>query len=154
MEHQNPETKHSPGRAINFADVFEFMSQPLAIGEPNKPNNLIYVNKAYCDLTGYAKGELIGRNPGFLQGTTYSKRREVLREALDAGHPIDVLVENYRKDGTMFWNELHIHPVTINGKCAFFVGMARDVTARVTDAINLLKENIDIVREFREKLKD
>ena len=99
-----PKTGNSVG--INFADVFDNITQPITIGLPNKPNEIIYANQAFCNLTGYPMNEILGRNPRFLQGPIYSKRREAIRHALDHQESVDVLVLNYRKDGTPFWNEL------------------------------------------------
>ena len=138
-------------KAISFAEVFNNMTQPMTIAEPEKPNNLIYVNDAYCKLVGYSQGELIGKNPGFLQGGEYTKQRSLMREALNNYRPINVLVLNYKKDGTRFWNELHIHPVIIDGKCTFYVGMARDVTEQIRKNVAEIDGVVSLVKEFKDK---
>jgi signal transduction histidine kinase len=43
-----------------------------------------------------------------------------------------VVLRNYRKDGTLFWNELSIYPVLDEeGGVANFVGVQNDVTDRI-----------------------
>ena len=42
---------------------------PIVVTDPRLPDNpLVYVNDALCELTGYARHELIGRNCRLLQG--------------------------------------------------------------------------------------
>jgi diguanylate cyclase (GGDEF)-like protein len=53
-----------------------------------------------------------------------------------------VIVRNYRKDGTMFWNELSISPIfDANGVVTNFIGIQKDVTARVLIQQQLRDEN-------------
>lgn len=143
--------------SLDFAKIFAYITTPLSIGEAEKPNNLVYINKAYCELTGYTAEELIGTNPGaLLQHDPYTKTREVIREKLDKHESIDVLVKNYRKNGSMFWNGLHIHPVIDdNGICIYWVGMAKDVTQFVNEVSAGLDAIITIVKNsFQQMSKD
>ncbi|MDQ2728837.1 MAG: PAS domain-containing protein [Actinomycetota bacterium] len=51
---------------------------------------------------------------------------------IDAGEPCTVVLLNYRKDGTTFWNELNINPVFDDvGRLMHFVGVQTDVSERV-----------------------
>jgi len=154
MPNKELKPKEGLAKAIDFAAIFDNMTQPMTIAAAEKPNPLIYVNDAYCQLTGYSREELIGKNPGFLQGPNYSKQRELIRDGMNSDKPIDVLVLNYKHDGSEFWNELHIHSVLIDGERAFYVGMARDVTERVTKNIESINTTISIIQEFKERLKD
>ena len=99
---------------LDFAKILDNVTLPLCISEGEKPNNLVYVNKAFCELTGYSAEELLGKNPGeLLQKNLSSSKREYMREKLDRHESIDVLVKNFRKDNSEFWNGLHIHPVIL-----------------------------------------
>ena len=138
---------------LDFEKIFEYVSFPISVGSPEPPNLLLYVNQAYCDMTGYSKEELIGTNPGkLLQGTTADKTREMIREKLNAKEQIDVLVKNYRKDGSIFYNELHIHPVIDEeGQCLYFVGTPKDVTDRIRCAEETMHKLVHKVKAgFRE----
>ena len=146
---------------INYKKVFEHVTIPLSVAEPEYPNRLLYVNKAYCDLTGYSLQELVGSNPGeLLQKPPYSKAREQIRSKLNAHEDSVSLVLNYRKDGSTFWNELHLHPVTEDGVCIYWVGTPVDVTTQVNHsaeelerAIEKLKYNVaEIKMDLIEKL--
>lgn len=91
---------------------------------------LIYVNDGFCDLTGYDREEVIGRNCRFLQGDgTDPGTVTELREALAAERPVAVEIRNYRKDGSMFWNRLSITPVEDDaGTVTHFFGFQEDIT--------------------------
>ena len=99
--------------------------------QPDLP--LIYVNRGFQDITGYSARESVGRSCRFLQGEDREQPDlDILREALRKGEPCVVQLRNYRKDGTLFHNELHISPVrTERGELTHFVGIQLDVTEQV-----------------------
>lgn len=98
--------------------------------QPDLP--LIYVNKGFQEMTGYSAKEAVGRSCRFLQGVDRKQPQlEELRAALREGRACVVRLRNYRKDGTLFFNELHISPVRNDaGELTHFVGIQLDVTER------------------------
>jgi diguanylate cyclase (GGDEF)-like protein/PAS domain S-box-containing protein len=94
---------------------------------------LIYVNVGFEKLTGYSGAELLGGNCSFLQGTdTDQPEIGLLRASLLRGENCLVTLRNYRKDGSMFWNELSISTIrNAEGMLTHFVGIQKDVTARI-----------------------
>jgi PAS domain S-box-containing protein len=53
---------------------------------------------------------------------------------LAGGKDVDVVIENFKKDGTAFFNELHISPVRdSSGAITHFIGIQLDVTDRITN---------------------
>jgi PAS domain S-box-containing protein len=99
--------------------------------QPDLP--LIYVNQGFEDITGYSAKEAVGRSCRFLQGDDRDQPGlDTLRKALRNAEPCKVRLKNYRKDGTLFYNELHISPVTNDrGELTHFVGIQLDVTDQV-----------------------
>jgi PAS domain S-box-containing protein len=97
---------------------------------PDSPT--IYVNPAFERITGYSAAEVIGQNCRFLQGSeTEQIGLHQLRVALKHGQADTVNLRNYRKDGTLFWNELSISPIYDNqGNLTHFVGIQNDITDR------------------------
>ena len=105
----------------------------VAITDPAQPDNpMIYVNQQFCDVSGYDRDAVLGRNCRFLQGPgTAPEPVETLRAEIDAERPVSVELRNYRQDGTEFWNHLDIAPVRDeSGNVVNFVGFQRDVTDR------------------------
>lgn len=100
--------------------------------EPDYP--IIFANRAFSAITGYAPDEILGRNCRFLQGPQTDRAVvERIREAIAAARPIHTRLLNYRKDDQPFWNQLAISPVRDEtGQVVAFVGLQTDVTAQVT----------------------
>ena len=88
---------------------------PLAmvISNPRRPDNpLEVVNDMFCSLTGYAEGEIVGRNCRFLAGKdTDQAATEQLRESIRNRRPALVELINYRNDGSPFRNGVMITPL-------------------------------------------
>jgi PAS domain S-box-containing protein/diguanylate cyclase (GGDEF)-like protein len=89
---------------------------------------VVWVNPAFERLTGYSAGEVIGRNPRFLQGgDQHQPEVAALREAIAGGRSVEVTLHNYRPDGTMFWHALRLEPLEAAGG-AWWIGFSRDAT--------------------------
>ncbi len=115
--------------------VFSSMDNGLVISDARQADNpVIYCNAAFYQLTGYSAEEAIGRNCRFLQGSDQSQPQlRVLRHAIEEGTTCRVLLRNYRKDGSLFWNELSISPVrNRQTEITHFVGLQRDVSDLVS----------------------
>ncbi|MDZ8139885.1 MAG: PAS domain S-box protein [Nostoc sp. DedQUE04] len=93
-------------------------------------NPIIYVNPAFEQITGYSVTDVIGQNCRFLQRTdTQQPALNELRSSIQAGRSCKVVLRNYRKDGTLFWNELSISPIhDDNGELSHFIGIQRDIS--------------------------
>ncbi len=113
-----------------------FAASPISmvITDPTQPDNpIVDLNLAFERLTGYARGEALGRNCRFLQGpdadATVVAR---LRDAVAEGRSAVATIRNYRNDGAPFWNEVRITPLwDADGRLRQFLGVQTDVTARV-----------------------
>jgi PAS domain S-box-containing protein len=106
----------------------------IVITDPNQPDDpLVYVNPAFERTTGYPAEEALGRNCRFLQGEDHDQPAlEELRTAIHEERHCTVVLRNYRKDGTPFWNELSVYPVRDEkGHMTNFVGVQNDVTERI-----------------------
>ena len=115
----------------NFA--LESTSCGVAIADMQVEDQpLIYINKGFEKISGYTRDEVIGQNCRFLQGDdTEQPQLELLRHALREGEDVMVTLRNYRKDGTIFYNELYLSPIKdSNGKVTHFIGVQNDVTRR------------------------
>jgi diguanylate cyclase (GGDEF)-like protein/PAS domain S-box-containing protein len=100
----------------------------VAICEAGGDRAAVYVNPAYCRLTGYELSELLGKNLRFLQGDDKEQPElEAVRESLRHGEPVRALLRNQRKDGTVFVNDMQIYPLKDGeGKVTHFIGYHRE----------------------------
>lgn len=95
---------------------------------------IVFINRAFTDITGYEMEDCFGRNCRFLNtGVNASEEslqgiRSCLRN--DSGGQFEL--ENRRKDGSSFWNRLSLAPVAnYEGTITHFVGIIEDVTKRL-----------------------
>ncbi|KQT54956.1 histidine kinase [Aureimonas sp. Leaf454] len=121
------------GRGDPFAAAVRATRMPMIITDPRqKDNPIVFCNDAFCDLTGYGREEVLGRNCRFLQGEdTDQGDIGLVRIAIEARTDVSVELLNYKKDGQPFWNALYISPVfTDAGELQFFFASQFDVTDR------------------------
>jgi len=115
--------------------------------QPDMP--IVYANHAFEQLTGYSREEVMGLNCRFLQRDDRDQSGlDVLRSALKAQEPCAVTLRNYRKDGSLFWNELYVSPVFDGeGYLTHFVGIQTDITKRkqAEKALRRSEERLDSI---------
>jgi PAS domain S-box-containing protein len=140
------------GLAVHFQDItqkrkdeaelrllqacVERMNDMLLITDatPNQPGGptVVYVNKAFEQITGYRADEIIGKTPSMLQGP--KTQRETLNRInaqLKDWKPVREEVLNYTKQGEEFWLELDISPVAdATGWYTHWIAIERNVTER------------------------
>lgn len=106
---------------------------------------IVYVNQAFCRMTGYTAEEVLGKTPALLQGERTDRRvTRRLREALEAGRSFEGRTVNYRKGGVPFHIEWRTSPVhDEEGRVTHFVAVQRDVSAEVHQ-IQRLKRRAEI----------
>jgi PAS domain S-box-containing protein len=99
---------------------------------PNGPQ-IVFVNDAFCEMTGFTRAEAIGNTPRMLQGVLTSKETRLkIGNALKKWQPIQIDVLNYKKNKELFWVELSIVPVANEkGWFTHWVSIQRDITERV-----------------------
>lgn len=86
---------------------------------------ITYVNPAFERMTGYSAEEAVGHNCRFLQSSDRDQPgTATLRDAIKNQTSGYAILRNYRKDGSMFLNELFIAPVRDSqGSVSHFVGI-------------------------------
>ncbi|MES2437113.1 MAG: PAS domain S-box protein [Patescibacteria group bacterium] len=115
---------------INAVDA---TTNGIVITDCLQPDNpIIFCNRAFEFISGYTRDEIIGRNCRFLQGDDRDQEaRRILRESIEKGIDCKVELRNYKKDGSLFWNELMMSPVrNKKGDITHFIGVQNDITRR------------------------
>lgn len=114
---------------VNANDAIVIMSAGNA--DPSDPN-ILYVNEAFTQMTGYRQEEILGKTPSCLRGPeSNAEQMAKIRTALSQREPLRVELINYRKDGQPYWVELNSVPVTdAQGQFTHWVSVQRDVTER------------------------
>lgn len=131
--HLTEQVAHENGKGDPFAAAVRATRMPMIITDPRQDDNpIVFVNDAFLKCTGYERAEIMGRNCRFLQGPdTDQEAVKLISEAVGAKRDISIDLLNYRKDGTPFWNALHISPVVSQaGELQYFFTSQLDVTER------------------------
>jgi len=130
-----------------YQRVSEAATAGITISDCRLPDlPLVYANPAFLRMSGYTLAEVVGRNCRFLQGRDTTQPGLVtLRAALRAGRDCAVLLQNYRKGGELFWNELTMAPVRDEaGVLTHYIGIQTEVTARVAAEAALHRANDEL----------
>jgi diguanylate cyclase (GGDEF)-like protein/PAS domain S-box-containing protein len=95
-----------------------------------------FVNEAFEVITGYSSADILGKTCKLLHGPlSQVDVIQKIRSSLVSARPFQGEIINYRKDGTLFWNELTITPVfDDHGTLIQFVGVQRDISPRKASA--------------------
>jgi len=119
----------------------------VTLADPDQEDMpLVYVNKAFEQITGYTLEETVGKNCRFLQGNEHDQAAvQQLRDAIKNKKPVEVVLRNYRKNGELFYNHLLVSPLfDSHGNLLYFLGVQFDITPRIRaeEEIKSLKEQL------------
>ncbi|GGJ66955.1 EAL domain-containing protein [Deinococcus aquiradiocola] len=114
---------------------------------------VVYVNRAFTRMTGYAPEDIVGLTPRILQGPLSDRRTlDRVRDRLARWQTVDETLLNYDKSGRPFWVHLSITPVADEtGWYTHWVSVQRDVTEerRQQERERLRREVLEMAAEFR-----
>ncbi len=107
----------------------------------NKDGKIEYVNKSFCNVSGYSREELIGQSPSILKSDYHSDSFYTnLWETISQGEIWEGVFKNKTKDGAYFWERATISPIF-------------DEQKNITHYL-AVKENITREKETREALEE
>lgn len=125
------ERTHSEERLQLMERALNSSSNGIVITDATLADNpILYVNPSFERITGYGRDEVIGKNCRFLQGRDrHQPALDELKIAIEEGRKCQVVMRNYRKNGTFFWNQLSLSPVYNSRRhLTHFVGIITDIT--------------------------
>jgi nitrogen fixation negative regulator NifL len=111
---------------------FETVEQSaIAISITDLNARILYANRAFTAVTGYAPAEVIGQNQSMLSfKTTPRSVYDAMWRTLQSQQNWSGRLVNRRKDGTRYLAELSVSPILdAEGRTSYFLGMHRDITA-------------------------
>lgn len=131
------------------------ITEAAPIDAPEGPA-IIYVNRAFTEMTGYQEIDVLGKTPRILQGPkTDEKTLKQVKAALQHKEPIQAEILNYRKDGTTYWVEINIVPVKNEaGWYTHFISVQREITGQIR-AKRLLESTVkERTKRLQEAVED
>ena len=146
-------------RETEAVDAFRKLSQAVehtsaGIVITRLDGTIEYANAGFERMTGYAREEVIGKNPRILKSGSQPPRfYEELWEAIRAGREWQGRFHNRRKDGSCYWEQSSISSITnTQGEITHFVAVKEDITGRVA-AEEETQLRLDRARRQREALQ-
>ncbi len=94
---------------------------------------IVDVNQGFENITGFHRNEVVGASMHAILGTLETSAQvDNIRAAIRHQVPAFEVLKSHRRDGSTFWSEVSIAPVTGNaGDPVRFVGIISDVTERI-----------------------
>ena len=107
-----------------------FKAAANAIVITDASGNILSCNPAFTQLTGYAEGEVLGKNPSILKsGKQNPDMYQALWQTILSGGVWQGELVNKRKDGSLYTEEMTITPVRLDGgEITHFIAIKVDVT--------------------------
>ncbi|WP_173984843.1 ATP-binding protein [Magnetospirillum sp. SS-4] len=105
---------------------------PVSVLITDTDGVITYANPCFCDNTGFARHEALGRTPAIVKGGhTSAEEYAELWRTIRAGNVWRGMFHNRRKDGSFYWDDASISPVRgPKGDITHYVGITQDVTQR------------------------
>jgi PAS domain S-box-containing protein len=117
------------------------LDQHAIVSITNINGTIIYVNDKFCDISGYTRSEVLGRDYTFLRSDQHDKAlfqnlwKTILRGEVWQGE-----ICNYKKNGEFFWLNVTIVPfLDEESRLYQFVSISSDITAKIEAEQNMLK---------------
>jgi diguanylate cyclase (GGDEF)-like protein/PAS domain S-box-containing protein len=113
---------------VQHAKDIVIVTKAHPINDPGP--EIVYVNEAFIEKTGYTAEEVIGKTPRILQrkGTDREDLNKI-RKALEEKESVRVNLRNFSKKGNEYWVDLSILPLPDkSGNITHFAAIQRDIT--------------------------
>jgi PAS domain S-box-containing protein len=147
---------HELAEALQSLSEFRSAIEAVSIvSEANPAGKIVAVNDAFCSISGYSPGELLGQDHRILSSGAHSRDfwKSVWR-TLAAGQPWSGEICNRRKDGSLY----HVLSIIVpcrdsEGRVRRYLSIRQDVTARKL-AEQKLSESLDELNRSKVAAED
>ncbi|MFW6358307.1 MAG: methyl-accepting chemotaxis protein [Chroococcales cyanobacterium] len=108
----------------------DVLNEVAIVSETDRRGLITYVNDRFCEISGYSREELIGKNHRIINAGYHSKEFfEDLWRTISRGQIWKGEVKNRAKDGSFYWVDSAIAPLfNEKGKIAKYIGIRFDIT--------------------------
>jgi len=122
----------------SLVKALQTAQQNFVISDPSLPDNpIIYASQGFLMLTGYTVDQVLGRNCRFLQGPETDPRAvDKIRQGIEKGEDTTVVLLNYRRDGSIFWNQFFVAALRDgDGNIVNYLGVQCKVSDEYAEAV-------------------
>ena len=121
---------------------------PVSIVITDLYGNIEYVNPKLCEITGYSKEELLGKNPRVLSsGEKTPQEYRQFWDTINAGNEWRGEFHNRKKNGDLYWESASVSSIkNERDEITHFIGIKEDITSRK----NLEAATLESEKRYRE----
>lgn len=84
----------------------------VAISQTDLDGNITFVNRKFCEISGYTVDELMGSNHDIIRHPDVDEATfEKMYKTLKSGQVYNGMLKNLRKDGRYYWTDVEITPI-------------------------------------------
>jgi PAS domain S-box-containing protein len=143
--------KHAEAELRKLVRAVE--QSPASIIITDTRGNIEYVNPRFEEVTGYAREEVVGRNPRFLQsGRTPPEVYAQLWQAITSGGEWRGELCNRTRQGDLFWEQASISAVLDeDGRVAHYLAVKENITGRKRSEAEISELNASLERRVAER---
>lgn len=122
---------------------------PLSVVITNKDGDIQYVNRKFCEVTGYPKEEVLEKNPRILKSGEHPQEfYKILWDTILEGREWRGEFHDKKKNGELYWESANISPIkNAQGDITHFIAVKEDITEKKR-LIEILSENEEKYRLF------
>jgi len=117
----------------DIAQHITALNEHAIVSTADTQGNITYVNALFCEISGYQREELVGKNHRILKsGTHEATFYQQLWETIAKGLTWHGIICNRRKDGTFYWVKSTITPCRdTDGAIYQYVSVRTDITTAI-----------------------
>jgi PAS domain S-box-containing protein len=125
---------------------------PISVVVTNINGNIVFVNAAFTEISGYEAPEVTGRNPRIFNSETHDKSFfKNLWDTVLSGNVWNGEVLNRKKDGTLYWEKEVISPIFDDKKAiSYFVCTKENINDIKETEIALINSEIKFKSFFKQ----
>jgi aerotaxis receptor len=125
----------------NPIDEEYIFDKGLIISSTDLKGIITYANRKFCEISGYNKEELQGKNHNIVRHPDMPKAAfQEVWNTIKSGKEWTGVIKNLRKDGHYYWVYSHITPIETNDEVSGYTAARRPAShTEVEDTIPIYK---------------
>ena len=159
--HERTESVRRQAQASSQAYLEELQLQKYALDQhaivatTDVRGKITYVNDKFCDISGYSRDELLGKDHILLNSGMHPHGFfKAMYRTVSAGKTWRNEVCNRAKDGHLYWVETTIVPVmNEQGKPERYLAIRADITLLKQFELDLVKQQLSLERRVEQKTR-
>jgi len=129
----------------NPIDEEYIFEKGLIVSSTDIKGIITYANRKFCEIAGYTKDELKGKNHNIVRHPDMPKAAfQEVWDTIQSGKEWTGIVKNLRKDGLYYWVYSHISPIVVEGEIVGYTAARRPASAtEVEETIPIYKDLVE-----------